>query len=52
MKNTMLVTSAIMTVDSRSDRPIMADPAVRYRPELVRGRRYRIIAEVPRSRTN
>ncbi|MGW4242538.1 hypothetical protein [Nocardia sp. NPDC004722] len=48
----MQVSSTIMTVETRHDRPVMVDPAVRYRPERIRGRRYLVTASAPRARIN
>ncbi|MFC9435332.1 hypothetical protein [Nocardia sp. NPDC057030] len=47
----MLVSSPIITVAGRDDRPVMTDTAVRYRPDHIQGRRYLVTASVLRTRT-
>ncbi|MBF6331736.1 hypothetical protein [Nocardia transvalensis] len=45
----MLISSEITMVEAPDDRTIVIDPAIRYRPERIKGRRYHITTSAPRS---
>jgi hypothetical protein len=45
----MLTSSAIRMIESPLDRTILADPAVLYRPERVKGKRYNIRVDAPKA---
>ncbi|MGO4612565.1 hypothetical protein AB4305_02850 [Nocardia sp. 2YAB30] len=44
----MLVSSPIAILASPQDWAVVTDPAIRYRPDKIDGRRYRLTAITPR----
>lgn len=48
----MFVSSDIIMRQSPSDAIVVTDPAVRYRPIRVRGRRYHVTARAPLTEQN